>query len=240
MAAVLKAMSMAFRDLLHPKIALVFVLPALVSLFLWILIYLFFVSAWIAWLAQSMVSFEWVLWLQEILTFDFTPVSQIIALVASVLLFLPATYLTTVILVSFFAMPVIVPFVHTKYYSSLEKNKSQVIKGILNTLKHSFIFVCLLMLSLPLWLIPGMQILIPIFLTAALNRRVFTFDALSDFKTAAEIYEIQSQHRKEFYGLGLLLGLFSYIPFLSFFVPVWGALAYSHLSLDLARSSVKT
>ncbi len=62
----------------------------------------------------------------------------------------------------------------------------------------------------------GCQILIPLFLTAWLNRKVFLYDVLQDFASKEERQLIQKKHSEALYGMGLLLGFVSYIP-LAFF-----------------------
>lgn len=236
MDQVVIALGKSLRDLFDGKILLLFLMPFIVSLALWGIIFALFAGAWLATLSSAMLEVSLIQWLQGWIGISLVVVTQVIAAILLFLFFVPSTYLTTVILVSLFAMPVIVKHLHKKYYSDVTSLGTAQVASVVNTVWHSIRFVLLLFLSLPFWLIPGMQILIPLLLTASLNRRVFAFDALCDYRNKADIQKIQDQYGKEYYGLGLLMGVFSYIPFVNFLVPVFSGLAYTHLSFQKLKS----
>lgn len=224
------------RDLFDGKILMLFFIPALISFLIWAVIFVIFAGAWLASLSGAMLEISLVQWIQGWLDMSLVVVTQVLAVIILFLMFVPSTYLTTVLIVSIFAMPVIVKHIHQKYYPEIQPTGTAQVASVINTLWHSLRFVIFLVLSLPLWLIPGMQILIPLLLTAALNRRIFAFDALADYRSREEIQKIQESSSKEFFGLGLVMGVFSYIPFINFLVPVFSGLAYTHLCFQKLKS----
>lgn len=236
MDQVVLALGKSIRDLFDRKILLLFLMPFAASLFFWAIIFYIFAGVWLAGLSSSMIEFSLVQWLQTWVGVSLLVFAQVVAAILLFLLFIPVTYLTTVLIVSLFAMPVIVKHLHKKYYSEVQVVGTAQVASVVNTLWHSFRFVLLLILSLPLWVIPGMQILIPLLLTAALNRRIFTFDALADYRSKADIIKFQESAAKDLFGLGLVMGVFSYIPFVNFLVPVFSGLAYTHLCFQKLKN----
>lgn len=237
-----RAILVSFRDLFEPRIVLFLILSPLISLTAWALIFFLFAWQWVAflsgWLTESSI-FEWLTQLVGIVDISYLP--KVLSIIAIVLLFLPLTYFSTVILISLFGMPVIVKVLRDKYYANVPKVAASGIGSIWNTLLHSLIFLLIFTLTLPLWLLPGMQIFLPILLTAAYNRRIFTYDALGDFLNHNEIKNFHKLHKSDLLLLGLFVGAFAYLPLASFFMPIMGAVAYTHyclghVSIEQSRS----
>ena len=89
--------------------------------------------------------------------------------------------------------------------------------------------------TLPLWLIPGMGLVLPIYWLAWLNRRTFAYDALALHATKDEWKAIFARHRGKLLLLGVLLGLLAHVPFVGLLAPAFGALAYVHYGLEALR-----
>lgn len=232
MNRVTSALGKSIKDLSQPVILWTLFIPTVISFTFWLVIYLLFAAGWVSVMSAFMQDLAPVLWLQNLLEMNFAGATHVLAIVILILLFLPLAYFSTVVLVSLFAMPVIIKFLRRRYYSELISHGTAFWASLWNTLVHSFMFLLLFAVTLPLWLVPGLQILIPILLTASLNRRIFSFDALSDVATSQEIKSFIKENKGSLFGLGLILGIFSYIPFIGFLVPVFGGLAYGHFCLQ--------
>ena len=89
--------------------------------------------------------------------------------------------------------------------------------------------------TLPLWLIPGMGLVLPIYWLAWLNRRTFAYDALAAHATKEEWKALFEKHRGKLLLLGVLLGLVAHVPLVGLLAPAFGALAYVHYGLEALR-----
>ncbi|NUN06451.1 MAG: EI24 domain-containing protein [Bdellovibrio sp.] len=148
------------------------------------------------------------------------------------LMFIPMGYLLAILLTSLLAMPLVLKWVGSADFKHLQKKRGGTVVGsVWNTLFATVIYIAVFIGTLPLWLIPGLQIAVPLCLAAWLNKKVFVYDVLQDYASREEYQEILKQHGRPLYGMGLLLGLTSYIPLAFFFVPVVSALSYTYYGL---------
>lgn len=236
MDKILPTIRQSFSALVSFKILLLILLPPLVS-FLGVLV--FFVSFWGDWQNTLTGVFE-NLWLIEVFgrwfegwgagAYEFAYWSAIVFLV---LIFFPTVFLFTVFITSVFVMPLILAVVSRADFKHLERKKGGTVFGsLVNTMLISLSYVGLFILSLPLWFIPGCQIILPILLSAWLNKKIFVYDVLQDFASREERRTIEAQEQKGLYGLGFLLGFMSYIPLAILFVPAFSALCYTYYCLN--------
>lgn len=219
------------RDLFEPRILIFLLLTPIFSLVAWGLIFLLFAWTWVNTLSLWMADSAAFLWLVDFLGVSAGYLPQFFAIVAIVLLFLPITYFSTVMLISIFGMPVIVAVIREKHYPNLTKVGASGIGALWNTLLHSLIFLVLFVVTLPLWLLPGMQVFLPIALTAIYNRRIFTYDALGDFMSHKEILQFKKDNRSDLLLMGVVIGGLAYVPLASFIMPIVGALSFTHYCL---------
>ena len=92
------------------------------------------------------------------------------------------------------------------------------------------------LLSLPLWLTGIGAVVLPAFISALFNQRVFRYDALAEHASAAEYRTVVQEAGGRLYALGLVLAALYFVPILNLLVPVLSGLAFTHLCLaELAR-----
>ncbi|ARU04101.1 hypothetical protein CCO03_04895 [Comamonas serinivorans] len=111
-----------------------------------------------------------------------------------------------------------------------------------------------LLISLPLWWVPGVHFIVPPLIWGWLNARVMGFDVLSDFATGLELRELLRTRRRDLVLMGVVTGLLGAAPavvwasgllFAAFFavlmplaamiymaVLVFTALWFAHYTLD--------
>lgn len=155
-----------------------------------------------------------------------------------VLLLVPLSLLTASVLLSVFAVPVMLDRVARSDYPDLsERNGGTQIGSITNALLAVLIFVVLALVSLPLWLIPGVGVVLSIVLPAWLNQRCYRYDALMRHADAEEMRALPARHRGALYLIGIFAGVMVYVPLLNFFVPALTALAFVHYLLQTLRES---
>lgn len=233
---ILTALRRALRSLSSPPILLLLFVPFFLALLLWVVIFFVFWGVWLAGLTAFLDS-SWLFhWVQSALSLQTQGALEWVSGIFLILIFLPLTYLTSVLLTSLILMPVLVSRLNRRDYADLEKKRGGSFQGSLgNTLIATGIYVGLFVLTLPLWLLPGFAMGIPVLLNAWLNRRIFAYDSLQDFASREERKAFLRGQGGGLFGLGVVLSLLSYVPFLSFLMPVFSGLAYTHYCLDGLR-----
>lgn len=231
MSLVISSISKAIASLRKPKILLLLFVPPFIALTGLLVLFAVFWQAWLA----SMGTFlneTWLLqWLQS-----FTEISvlgQWIAGIFLVLIFIPLAYMLSVLITATFVLPVVLHILGKDVYPALQKkNGGSTAGSVWNSVKVSLQFLFLFFVTLPLWLIPGLQIVVPLLLSAWLNKKVFIYDVLEQYASREERLQIESEESSALYGMGVLLGLFAYIPFVFVLIPVLSALSYSYYGLS--------
>lgn len=152
-------------------------------------------------------------------------------------LFVPLVTLTALLITAVFAMPALVRLVAERDYPQLEKRHGGGLVGsVVNAVLALLLFVGLWLVSLPLWFV-GVGVLLSLFATVFLNQRLFRYDAIAEHADAAEMKSLFADCRGSWWGLGLLVSLIQFIPFLNLLAPVFAALAFVHYGL--ARLSTR-
>lgn len=231
MGKILRAFRQSFESLLSFRMALLVVIPPVLAVLLVLFLFIYFWSGWSLGLTHFLQALGPMNWMQNVTGVN--ELSNIIAMIALVLAFIPFAYLVAVIFTSVFVMPIALKWVVDADFKGLEKKQGGSTAGSLwNTLIATVLFVVLFFVTLPLWFLPGCQILIPLLLTAWLNKRIFMYDVLQDFASPEERKLIEKNESHTLFGMGMLLGLLSYIPLAVFIIPVVSALSYSYYGLN--------
>lgn len=231
MGELMAASVLAWRDLFRPGIFVHAVWPPLAALIGWGVIALQVWSPARAWVGMHMPEWEW-------LTQSF--LGDWLATAALMLFFAPFVYFTTLVLVATFALPRMMAVLAATDYPDLERRgRDAIIGSLINTLGAGFLFLLGWLLTLPLLLIPGVILFLPIAWTAWLNQRTFRFDALAEHATAAERHAVVRDARSSLYGAGVFSALLAHVPLLNFFAPAWTALVFVHVCLLHLRRTRK-
>lgn len=234
-----------FKSLLYPEIVLTMFLPFFVSLVLVIMGLWFSRDFWMSYVASGPLAFQpyW-MWLFERSPGWLHPVLNFLSAVAPWVLFLillalcyPLVIVMNLIFVSILVSAYLVKLIARRDFKDLEfKGRSRLAEGLANTLTSSALFLFFWLLTLPLWLIPGAGLVLPFLLTAWLNRRICTFDALTDLATDEEMKSIPLETSTSGYVLGLVTTAMNYIPFAFFISPVLTMVGFAHLNLQALQS----
>lgn len=231
MKNIFRSLKQAFESLLRLRMFLLILGPPLATVLALLVLFIVYWSAWtvgISGVIGNLWGFQWV---QQ--ATGLTDLSLWLAMLFLVMAFIPLAYVISVLIVSIFVMPVVLKWVGDQDFRSLEKRRGGTLAGsVWNTVMATLLFVVAFMLTLPLWLIPGFQLVVPLVLTAWLNKKVFLYDVLQDYASKEERKSIESEESGSLYLMGLLLGLLSYIPLAFFFVPIISALSYTYYGLN--------
>jgi len=225
------ALLRAAGSLLHPRMLWLMLWPVLVALAVWGSLAFFLMGWLVARLAGQLQQF-----LQGTLSFlhlDFTDWALVAAKVVLYLAFVPLVYMTALLILGVFGMPVMVDHVASRAFPSLERRRGG---GFLGSVWSGVAAIggmlLLFVLTLPLWLVPPLWPLIPLIVMGWANQRLLRYDALAEHADPQERRALFRERRAGLYLLGLLLALAAYVPFAGFFVPAYFALAFIHYLLD--------
>lgn len=231
MSTIQKSFRQSFECLPQVRILLLALVPPLISFFVLVMVFVAFWHNWVDGLSSffsGMTVFQWMEGLTGLQSF-----SSWVAMLFVLLAFVPLFYLFSVFLTSVFIMPVVLRWVADVEFKHLEKRHGGSFVGsIWNALFATVLFIFVFFVTCPLWLLPGCQILVPLFLTAWLNKKVFLYDVLQDYASKEERKRIEKEEGHSLYVMGMLLGLLSYVPLAFFFIPVLAALCYTYFGLN--------
>ena len=162
--------------------------------------------------------------------------AKLLAALGGWLLILSASYLLAMLLSAIVVLPLLLEHLASVDYPDLARlGHDSVVSSAWNSLWAAFIFVAGWLITLPLWLIPGLGLLLPLFWMAWLNRRTFAYDALASHASADEWRELRRAQAPPLLVLGGALALLAHVPFLGLLAPSLAALAYVHYCLEALR-----
>ena len=231
----LKALRDALRNMFHPAILLIMLLPAIVALVMWAGITWWFWDSWVNGIEAILVSVTGDGWRARL---DSSGIAGFAAGFILLLLVAPAILVTAMLISAIFAMPMLVAHVSRRDFPDLERRSGgTVIGGIVNAVVAVGAFALLWIVSLPVWLLLGpLAVVVPWALSAYLNQRLFRYDALAEHADPQEMKQVFSERFSDLFVLGLATGLLYFVPLINLVAPVFSALAFTCLCLDeLAR-----
>ena len=162
--------------------------------------------------------------------------AKVLAVLGGWVVILATTYLVATLLSAIIILPLLLGHLSETDYPDLARMGSDsVMAGAWNSTWSSVLFIVGWLLTLPLWLVPGLGLILPFFWMAWLNRRTFTFDALAVHATEQEWRELRRQKAMPLLGLGLIMGVLAHVPFIGLLAPSLAALAYVHYCLEALR-----
>ncbi|MCF8197629.1 MAG: EI24 domain-containing protein [Sulfuritalea sp.] len=232
MQDVFTALARSLRDLARSQVLWQAIWPPLVALVFWAAVGVAIWAHGVALMANIVPQLPWSGW-------------EWVAHWAGVFLLLAGfaalTYFTAVLLVAVFALPRLINLVAAHHYPDLGRHGENVFWGsLLNTLVVGTIFVVGSLVTLPLLLIPGALLVLPLFWGAWLNQRTFRFDALAEHATASEMRSLVQGNRGPFYLAGLATAGVAHLPLINLLAPAFAALVFVHLGLAALRRQRQT
>jgi len=203
--------------------------PAIVALLVWLLLAFFALD----WFVAQLLDFPPLTWLSS---WGALWLAKVLGWVGGWLAVFALAYMTAMLLAAIFIVPMLVKEIGDREYPDvMRKGDDSLVASTANSLLAATGFIIGWIGTLPLWLIPGMGLVLPIYWLAWLNRRTFAYDALALHATKDEWKAIFDKHRGKLLLLGVLLGLMAHVPFVGLLAPAFGALAYVHYGLQALR-----
>lgn len=222
-----KTVLRAARDLLRPEILLHALWPPLVAFAGWSAVAWFAWQPAAAWIVAELPDWAWLNWLGPWL-----------AHVVVFFIFAPLVYVTVLLLVAVFALPRMMALIALRDYPDVSRQGSAQAAlwgSIANTVVAGAIFLVGWLITLPLLLIPGAVLVVPLFWAAWLNQRAFRFDALAEHALPAERVAVIQRERNSLYLGGLVGALIAHVPVLNLLALAYTALLFVHLCLGALR-----
>lgn len=231
MADVVLALMRSFASLRRGRIWLYVLAPALFSLVFWVALAIRGLGLLVDWLLghpPMTLLIGWGLaWLATVLAYA-----------GAWMAIFAGAYLTTSLLAAIVIMPLILKqLAETDYRDVAPMGKDSFTAAAVNSVFASILFIAGWLLTLPLWIIPGLSLILPLLLMAWLNRRTFAYDALSLHATDVEWQSLRGQHKGPMFMLGLTMALLAHIPIVGLLVPALAALSFVHYGLEVLRRS---
>lgn len=227
----------ALRSLLRPDIFWHLLWPTVLAIVVWAGIGMAFwaeaLATVVSWVQAFPVVGGWLSPTHETAQAVFAFAVNLVLL----LLMLPFIYATAALIVSAFAMPLMLDRIAVTDYADLALRRGGSFWGsVWNSLLALLIFVVLAALSLPLWFVPGLGIGFSLALSVWLNKRCYSYDALMNHADRDELQRLPREHRRHLYGLGAGIGIVGFVPVVNLFVPAFVGLAFVHYLLEALRS----
>jgi uncharacterized protein involved in cysteine biosynthesis len=140
------------------------------------------------------------------------------------------------VLTAIIVLPLLLDHLATSDYPELARmGKDSVAASTWNSLLAAALFIVGWLVTLPLWLVPGLGLILPFFWMAWLNRRTFAYDSLAVHASDGEWRELRRQQAMPLLALGFVMALLTHIPFMGLLAPSLAALAYVHFCLEALR-----
>ena len=239
MTEVLKAYLRALKSLLTPGILWHLLWPTVLAVAFWIAV------AWMSWdtvgagVERLFNEVSWLNWILQRWEASALAGAIFVKVVLGLLL-IPLIYGTAMFIVAVFALPLMLERVAAKDYPELERHNGGTLAGSIgNALVAVLVFLFGWIVTLPLWLIPGMGIVLPVLLAGYLNYRGYSYDALSAHAGADELDGVLARERGGLYLAGVVAGLLAFVPVLNLIAPAYAGLAFIHYGLEALRRARK-
>lgn len=151
---------------------------------------------------------------------------------------LPLMFATSVLLLEWFAVPMMVEKVARQEYPGIERRRGGSQWASVRRTAGSFLIaLALIVITLPLWLIPGFGAAFSLGLSSWLNYRSFSYDVLMDHADTTELRSLPARHRGRLMLLALGAGTLTLVPVINLLVAPFAALAFAHYLLRELQNS---
>ena len=231
MGDVMLALARTFGSLRTGKVWLYVLTPALLSLLLAIGL-----AIWVlGWAVEQMMAFPP---MNLLVGWGLVWLAHILAYLGGWMAIFALAYLTASLLAAIVIMPLMLRHLSQGEYRDVAAmGKDSFVAAAVNSIGASLIFIVAWVVTIPLWLIPGFSLLVPLLLMGWLNRRTFAYDALSMHATDGEWASLRAAQKTPLFMLGLTMALLAHIPLVGLLAPALAALAFVHFGLEALRRS---
>ncbi|WP_322996865.1 EI24 domain-containing protein [Castellaniella sp.] len=238
-----QAFRRALRSQLHPRMLAALFLPFLIATLGAVLLLWFFWTPLTDWLNQEASS--WGVfntvdgWLVAVGLFSLK--LWLVPLMAVGLL-LPMAGILGLVIAAVFVMPLVLQHLEHRQYQGLgRQGQHATVLGTWNAIWVAILFCLGWIITMPLWLIPPMPLILPVFWWAFALNRMLRVDAMIEHASPTERRLLWRRHSRQLWLIAGILGLINLIPLFWLVMPVFSALVYAHFCLTaIARLRAET
>ncbi len=142
---------------------------------------------------------------------------SVLAPLVLVLMVAPVLMALSLVIVVASMTPSLVKLIAERRFPGLvRKRGGSLVAGLVWMFASTLTAVCLMVMSIPLWLIPGVIMVLPPLIWGWLNYRVFTYDVLAEHASKEERRQILLRHRVPLLLIGVGCGYLGAMPSLVF------------------------
>lgn len=229
-----QAFRRALVSQLHPRMIAALFLPFVIAVLGAIVLLWFFWSPLTGWLDQEASS--WGVfntvdgWMVAVGLFSLK--LWLVPLMAAGLL-LPMAGILGLGIAAVFVMPLVLQHLEKRDYPGLgRQGQHAAVLGTWNAVWVGALFCLGWLLTMPLWLLPPMALILPIFWWAFALNRMLRVDAMIEHASPAERRLLWRRHNRQLWLLAAVLAVINLVPLFWLVMPVFSALVYAHFCLD--------
>lgn len=240
MLKVFRAMGLSIGSLFSFQLLFVLMLPTVLVSGAWIFFLYKFFLLW----NESLVNFLLHSWIVDFLKGPletFTALTMVavmgwFSVIILVVVLLPLIYGTHLMIFTIFVLPLVLQHLWKKNYPEINKKKNGLwIKSFFKTIGYFSIYLFLYFLFLPLWLIPGVQVILPVALNSYLLKKTMCEDIFSEFCTKEEQKYLQVSEDTPLTLMSIFMSILSLVPIVQLLSPLMAALGFSHLCFGIIK-----
>ena len=237
LALVSQAFRRALASQLHPRMLAALFMPFLIAfLGAVVLLWLFWqpLTGWLDQEASSWGFFNTIDgWLVAVGLFSLK--LWLVPLLAVGLL-LPMAGILGLVVAAIFVMPIVLHHLERREYQGLgRQGRHTTALGVWNAVWVGLLFCLGWLFTMPLWLIPPMPLVLPVFWWAFALNRMLRVDAMIEHASPAERRLLWRRHNRQLWLIAACLAVVNLIPLFWIVMPVFSALVYAHFCLEAIR-----
>jgi hypothetical protein len=209
-----RTFGLALLTLLHPRMLWLTVFPFLLATLFWGGVFWFGGHTVLDWVRQGFEQWPVTHYLYGTIgSLGMSGIRAVLVPLVALLLAIPLIAVSALLLIAGFGMPVVLKHLCARRFAGLQALHGGSWYGSIgHALGATLIFLVLILVTLPLWLIPPLFALVPPLLWGWLSYRVMTYDALASHATGAERRALMRAHRLPLLVIGVVTGLLGSLP----------------------------
>src|SRR5690606_19368518 len=154
----------------------------------------------------------------------------------AVVILLPISGILGLIIAAVFVMPIVLRHLEKRDYQGLSRQgQFSTAVGTWNAIWVGGLFALGWLVTMPLWLIPPMPVLLPIFWWTFAFTRMLRVDAVIEHASPQERRMLWRRHNRQLWLIGFILSLINLFPPAWLVLPVFSALVFAHFSMEALR-----
>lgn len=234
MPQVFLALIKSLHSFVRPGLWRYLVVPPLVAGGVWLFAAVMWLGTLIDWL-RAETPLAW--FASTLANWHLGWVASFLAFVGAWMILLAAAYLVAVIIAGVWALPAMVAqLAATEYADVSPRGRDSLLLSVGVTTRATALYLLGWLITLPIWIVPGMAVVHSFFWLAYLNRATFAFDALAVHASADEWQRLKTRHGGRFWVLGLIAAGLAHLPLIGLFAPALAAMSFVHYGFEALRA----